>query len=141
MRRARLALVGVVLFACTIRHVDEAQVRTVTAQEMECDEQLVELDSEQSPGEGIARYTVRGCNEQRMFDCWQKGTKVECEVAGQREITSNSTPTASSDDTSDYDTSGCDCGNLFASHGSKPAASPANNSVSPTTQRINNNGR
>ncbi len=145
MRRARLALGAAVLFACTIRHVDEAQVRTVTASQLACDPQLVELESEESPGEGVARYTVRGCDQHRMFDCWQKGNKVECETAGSRAITSNDAHASSdsSEDTSpsDYDTSGCDCGNLFASHSSKPASSPSNPSVMPTTQRINNNGR
>ncbi len=144
MRRARLSLVGVVLLACTIRHVDEAQVRSVTAQHLACDPQLVQLESEESPGEGIARYTARGCNEQRTFDCWQKGNTVQCEPMGIHEVASNGTSSSSSsEDTSasDYDTSGCDCGNLFASHGSKPASSPSNPSVMPTTQRINNNGR
>jgi hypothetical protein len=146
MRRVRLALAGGVLFACTVRHVDEVQVRAVTAQQLACDPQVVELQSEDSPGEGVARYTVRGCDQQRMFDCWQKGKTVACETAGNRPIAANdahaSAASPSTDDSNEpADTSGCDCGNLFASHRSSPAATPANNSVLPTTQRINNNGR
>jgi hypothetical protein len=141
LRRARLALAAAILFACTIRHVDEVQVRSVTAQQMACDPQLVQLESEESPGEGIARYTVRGCDQQRMFDCWQKGKTVECESTGHHEVASNGAHASYDDTPTNDEPSSCDCGNLFASHSSSPAASPANTSVMPTTQRINNNGR
>jgi hypothetical protein len=142
MRRVRLVLAGGVVFACTVRHVDEVQVRAVTAQQMACDPQLVQLESEDSPGEGVARYTVRGCDEQRMFDCTQHGKTVQCESTDlHREVASNGAHASYDDTPTTNDNSGCDCGNLFASHSSSPAASPANNSVMPSTQRINNNGR
>ncbi|MEO7111819.1 MAG: hypothetical protein ABI183_15360 [Polyangiaceae bacterium] len=110
-------------------------MRAIVAKRMDCDEQLVEVVAQPSGSDRIAYYDIHACNKTASYYCTEHNRVVACDDAAK--------PTTSSDSSStgDYDTSGCNCGNLFASHRSSPAASPANNSVMPSTQRINNNGR
>ncbi|MEO8877683.1 MAG: hypothetical protein ABI461_18970 [Polyangiaceae bacterium] len=137
----RLFLALGVLLSCVVRHVDEAQVRTILAQRLQCDEQLLELETEASPGEGVALYKVHGCNQVQSFYCRQPGQLVECENANHG--FASSSPTSDVDEASgrNYDSGGCNCGHLGGDHSSSPAASPATTSVMPSSPSLNNQRR
>ncbi len=126
-RRVRVVLGILILLSCaaTVRHVDEAQVRSIAAKRMDCDEQLVEAFAQPSGTEGIAYYEIHACNKIASYTCTEQNHIVDCDDSAKATTSSDSTP-------SDYDPSGCNCGNLFASHHSSPASSPAQPSVMPT---------
>lgn len=142
-RRARLAVMLVVLLSCaTVRHVDEHQVRSIASERLDCDEELLKIQSAASPAAGIARYEIDGCARHEEYDCTEHAKVVACESTHQRLVGSNDHSNDHGsrrlDDVSisDYDTSGCNCGHLFDSHSTAPSTTP-NQSVSPTTPAVN----
>ena len=138
LRRVRLVFAVGLLLSCAVRHVDEAQVRAIVAQRLDCDEQLIELEAEASPDDSIARYDAHGCNKTQEVDCRQNGGVVACESTD-KGIATNEVKAPSSD--SSYDWSSCNCGHLGGGHSSTPAASPATTSVMPTSQQTDNQRR
>jgi hypothetical protein len=136
-RRARLFVGVVLLLSCatTVRHVDEAQVRTIASKRFDCDEQLVEVFAEPSNSKGVAYYEIRACNKTATYACTEENRVVDCDD------TAKATTSSDASSTSDYDASGCNCGNLFASHHSSPATTPATTSVMPTQPQNDRNQR
>ncbi|MEO8799418.1 MAG: hypothetical protein ABI551_16120 [Polyangiaceae bacterium] len=128
-----------VLLSCaTVRHVDEQQVRTIAAERLDCDEELLKIQGAASPADGVARYEIDGCAHHEEYDCTEHAKVVACESTHHRVVGSNDhgSPKLDEVSVSDYDTSGCNCGHLFDSHSSSPSTTP-NQSVSPTTPAVN----
>lgn len=136
-RRARFAAAVVLFLSCaTVRHVDEAQVRTLAAQRLDCDEAFVRIVAESSPAKGVARYAIEGCARKAEYDCTEHAHVVSCESTDSVAKNEVTPPSDTEVTTNDYDTSGCNCGHLFDSHSSSPANSPQQN-VMPSTPQTN----
>lgn len=124
-----LLSVGVVaiVVSCASTHVDEQQVRAQAAHDLACDESILRLENT-GGREGVAVYQVSGCGHVSTFECVESRSKiVTCTRPG------NDTHTSS--EGTPIDTSGCNCGQLFASHSSDPAAGPNSPNVNSHTQQ------
>jgi hypothetical protein len=117
--------------SCATTSVDEQQVRAQAAHDLACDESILRLENTGGK-DGVAYYQVSGCGHVSSFECVESPQKiVTCRRPG------NESPT-SSGESSHIDFRGCNCGQLFASHSSDPAAgpdSPSVNSHTPQTQK------
>jgi hypothetical protein len=135
-RRGVLAIGALIVFACYTVHMDERQIRSIAARDMDCDEALVKLETGSSDYKTIARYTARGCERTRDYLCETDGEgRVSCH-----------TPSRGPDDKSSDDhtaaiaagtAAGCMCANLFASHSSDPSTTSAPSNPNSTTPQRN----
>ncbi len=125
-----LGAVGIVV-SCASTQVDETQVRAQAAHDLACDESILRLENT-GGREGIAVYRVSGCGHVSTFECVESPSKiVTCSRPG------NDTHYSSSD--RPIDTSGCNCGQLFAGHSSDPASGPSSPNVNSHTQQTQKN--
>ncbi len=115
LRRTVMLLLGGVA-ACYAVHVDETQVRAITAEDMDCDEALITLENVDSSDTHVARYVVRGCGSTRTYDCEREddghvACAVETHRSGSDAPVDPVTATASAGAAA---AAGCACASLFA---------------------------
>jgi hypothetical protein len=124
--------------ACSVAHVDEAQVRTAGADHLDCEEQLLKLENLEGPGNGIARYRIQGCGRTTTLDCMEEKSQVACRHVSW-----------SHGESGDADgevagavvgaAAGCACGSLFGrskdSNDETPSSSPSPMSTTPQRTR------
>jgi len=136
-RRGLLALGALAIFACYTVHMDEAQIRTIASQDMDCDEQLVQLETGSSDHKDVARYVVRGCEKVRTYLCvTDTEGRVHCDNAYKKAAESSSDGDDGVATGVAVAAAGCACASLFASHSSDPSSStPASNPNPSTPQR------
>lgn len=137
-RRIVLTIGALVVLACYTVHMDESQVKTIASQDMSCDETFIHIQTDDSDDKRIARYTVRGCERIREYDCTtDPNGKVACH-------TRSHDPSDKPGDDRVAETVGaaavgCACASLFAHKSSDPPASttePSNpNSTTPQRSR------
>ncbi len=136
-RRGVLAIGALVVFACYTVHMDERQIKSIAAQDMDCDEALITLETGSSDDKSVGRYTAHGCERSRDFVCkTDPEGRVSCHTPS---VTAND---KSSDghgaEIATATAAGCMCASLFASKSSDPTttSSPSNpNSTTPQRTR------
>ncbi len=133
-RRGILVIGALVVFACYTVHMDEKQVKTIAAQDMDCDESLIHLETGDSNEKHVAHYIAHGCERTRDFECTtDPNGYVTCHAPR-----TNGSDTKSSGD-HEVATAvgaaavGCACAGLFAHHSSDPSTTTAPSNPNSTT--------
>jgi len=111
--------------------LNEAQVRSEAAPQLDCEPDLLKLESVPGAGDGVARYVVRGCGQTRTLDCVEGRSSVHCKQAGGG---SGGDSEGSSGDGAAVGATaaaaGCACANLLARR-HDTSSEPASTSTSP----------
>ena len=137
----RFALAAAVLAgafaACSVAHVDEAQVRTSGADHLDCEEQLLKLENLEGPGSGVARYRVQGCGRTTTLDCVEEKSIVSCRHVSWSHGDSSGDGDGAVAGAVVGAATGCACGSLFgrSKGGSDETPSTAPSPMSTTQQR------
>jgi hypothetical protein len=117
--------------------VNEAGVRARASDYLDCEEQLIKLESAEGPESGVARYRVAGCGRKMTIDCVEnKAGEVSCRSAYGHGNTPSEGEGGEVASAVVGSAAGCACASLFSSSKDRdpePSSSPS--PMSTTQQR------
>ena len=140
-RRARrfvLAAIVAVGFACYGVHMDETQIRSIAAQDLDCDPALVSLETESSSRKDVGRYEARGCERVRTYECTTDDNgRVTCSSVFKKSSGGEGDSDGTGEAVATAAAAGCACASLLGSKSSGSSSGSGGSNPNSTTPQRN----